>query len=160
MSCNFEGKIPEHGFLKTLLLAGTCLLENSALPETQGKSCSKMISGSHCSLWNIKMYFNEQRFLALNFNSRFNTGHLCQHNFSWLEFLFLQTGKNTGKISVSARISSSALVSQFLQNVCHFQVENATKELYVVRCFKNSLLMTGNSTDYAQEMEKLVCCSD
>lgn len=39
-------------------------------------------------------------------------------------------------------------------------MKNATKELDIVRQFKNSLLMTGNWIDHAQEMEKLVGFSD
>lgn len=67
---------------------------------------------------------------------------------------------NTGKIFVSVWLSSSVLLGQFLQNIHHFQMENATKELDLVRHFKNSLLMTGNLIDRAQEMENLMCYSD
>lgn len=67
---------------------------------------------------------------------------------------------NTGKMFVSVWLSCSVLLGQFLQNICHFQMENATKELDLVRHFKNSLLMTGNLIDRAQEMENLVCYSD
>lgn len=159
MPCNFEGKIPGHGFFKNSAVSWHLSLRGQCMPGTQGKSRSNR-SGSHCSLWNTKIHFYGQGFPTPNFNSRFNPDQLCDLSSSCLEFLYLQSMDNAGKIFVSVWLSSSVLLSQFLQNICHFQMENATKELDLVRHFKNSLLMTSNLIDHAQEMENLLCYSN
>lgn len=57
---------------------------------------------------------------------------------------------NTVKIFDSVQLSSRVLLGQFLQNICHFQMENATKEIDIVMRFKSSLLVPSSWIDCAQ----------